>query len=243
MIIAKEYDVNMEKIASGPIVLINFKTYLEATGKLAVELSRKVAQVGRKHGVTVGVAPQFCDISHVSTVENLLIFGQHVDAIGPGAFTGQILGESLKAAGASGVLLNHSERMIRLSDVQRGIDRSRELGLTTVVCAGNADLAAAIALMKPDMVAIEPPELIGSGRAVSKEKPEVIVNSVKKIRTVNPSVRILCGAGITSGEDVYTALKLGSQGILVASGIVKAHDQEQVVSDFCEAARRYVESG
>jgi len=234
--------MNMEDIASGPLVLINFKTYLEATGKLAVELSRKIAEVGRKSGIKVGVAPQFCDISHVAAQEDVLVFSQHVDAIEPGAFTGHILAESLKAAGASGVLLNHSERMIRLNEVQRAVNRSRELGLLTVICAGNADLAAAASLMKPDMVAIEPPELIGSGRAVSKEKPEVIENSVKKIRAVNNSVRILCGAGISTGEDVYAALKLGAQGILVASGVIKAPNPAQVVTDFCEAARRFDES-
>ena len=100
----------------------------------------------------------------------------------------------------------------------------------------------AASLMKPDMVAIEPPELIGSGRAVSKEKPEVIENSVRKIRAVNNSVRILCGAGISTGDDVYAALKLGAQGILVASGVIKAPNPAQVVADFCEAARRFDES-
>ena len=83
--------MNMEDIASGPLVLINFKTYLEATGKLAVELSRKIAEVGRKSGIKVGVAPQFCDISHVAAQEDVLVFSQHVDAIEPGAFTGQFL--------------------------------------------------------------------------------------------------------------------------------------------------------
>jgi triosephosphate isomerase len=91
------------------------------------------------------------------------------------------------------------------------------------------------------MVAIEPPELIGKGRAVSKEKPEIIENSVRKIRAVNVSVKILCGAGISTGDDVYAALKLGAQGVLVASGVVKSSNPEQVVSDFCEAARRFGE--
>ena len=74
----------------------------------------------------------------------------------------------------------------------------------------------------PDMVAIEPPELIGTGRSVSKEKPDVITDSVRKIREVNPTVKILCGAGITTGDDIYTALKLGAEGVLIASGVVRA---------------------
>ena len=101
-------------------------------------------------------------------------------------------------------------------------------------------MGAAVALSEPDMVAIEPPELIGSGRAVSKERPEVIIESVKRIRAVNAKVKILCGAGITTGEDVYAALKLGTQGVLVASGVVKATKPESVLRDFCQAVRKYM---
>jgi len=233
--------MSVQEIGSDPLILVNFKTYLEATGKRAVELSRKIADVGRRTGIRVGVAPQFCDLSHVAAQDDVLVFAQHVDSIEAGAFTGRILPESLKAAGVTGTLLNHSERMIRLSEIQKGIVRAREVGLLTVVCAGNTDAAAAVSLVGPDMIAIEPPELIGSGRAVSREKPDVIKNSVRRIREVNSSVKILCGAGISTGDDVYAALKLGAQGVLVASGVVKSRNPEQVVADFCEAARRSME--
>ena len=229
------------QIGSDPLVLINFKAYLEATGKRAVQLSRKIADVGLKSGIRVGVAPQYCDLAHVAAQDDVLVFAQHVDAIEPGASTGQVLPESLKAAGVTGTLLNHSERTIKLNEIQRAVIRSREIGLLTVVCAGNTDSAAAVSLIGPDMVAIEPPELIGSGRAVSRERPEVIRDSVTKIRQVNSSVKILCGAGISTGEDVYAALRLGAQGVLVASGVVKSPKPEQVVAEFCEAARRFEE--
>src|SRR5208337_3646117 len=115
----------------------------------------------------------------------------------------------------------------------KSVEHARAAGLSTVVCAGTAALAAAVALLGSDMVAIEPAELIGSGRAVSKERPEVVSDSVREIRAVNPDVRILCGAGISTGEDVYSALKLGAQGVLVASGVVKAQNPENVLADFC----------
>jgi triosephosphate isomerase len=88
------------------------------------------------------------------------------------------------------------------------------------------------------MVAIEPPELIGTGRAVSKENPEIVTDSVKRIRKVNPTVIILCGAGISTGDDVFAALKLGTNGVLVASGVVKAPKPEEVLAGFCEAVLR-----
>jgi len=225
-----------------PLILVNFKTYSEATGKKAVDLAHKIFETGNQTGVKVGVAPQFCDIMQIVTEVGVPVFGQHVDAFGPGAYTGHVTADSLKAAGATGTLLNHSEHTIKLASISSAILRSRELGLLTVVCAGDVDTTAAVSLLMPDMVAIEPPELIGTGRAVSKEKPEVITNSVKKIRKVNPNVRILCGAGITTGDDIYTALKLGAEGFLIASGVVRAPDPTRVMSDFCEAANRFSET-
>jgi triosephosphate isomerase len=220
-------------------LLVNFKTYLEATGKRAVELALKLEKVGEETGVKVGVAPQFCDIRQVAAKVQIPVFAQHIDAITPGAYTGHVLAESVSAAGAAGTIINHSERNLKLPEIEKSVDVARQIGLTTVVCAGTARLGAAVALSEPDMVAIELPELIGSGRAVSKEKPEIITESVRRIRAVNTQVKILCGAGITTGDDVYAALKLGTQGILVASGIVKAPAPEQVLRDFCVAVQRY----
>jgi triosephosphate isomerase len=224
---------------SEPFVLINFKTYLEATGKRAIDLSRRIEQVGQSCNVSVGVAPQFCDIAQVASQVEIPVFAQHVDPIAPGAHTGQIMPESVRAAGGSGTLINHSERPVLLVDVEKSVDQARAAGLSTVVCAATTKAAAAVALTGPDMVAIEPPELIGSGRAVSKERPEIVSDSVRKIRSVNPNVKVLCGAGITTGEDVYAALRLGAQGVLVASGVVKAQKPEDVLLDFCKAIGKY----
>ena len=225
-----------------PLVLINFKTYLEATGKRAVDLSKRISVACRESGVSVALAPQFCDIAQVAAEVDVPVFAQHIDAIVPGASTGHILADSVKAAGADGAILNHSERTIRISEIEAAVLRARELGLTTVVCAGSADSAAALSMIQPDMVAIEPPELIGTGRAVSKEKPEVVTDSVKKIRAVNRSVKILCGAGISTGDDLYAALNLGAEGVILASGVVKSPRPETVILGFCEAVRRFNES-
>jgi len=223
---------------SEPFLLINFKTYLEATGKKAVELARKMEKVSNETGVKVGVAPQFSDIAQVAANVAIPVFAQHVDAISPGAFTGHVLAESVGAAGATGTLINHSERNLKLPEIEKAVQRAGEVGLTTVVCAGTARLGAAVALCEPDIVAIEPPDLIGTGRAVSKENPEILTDSVNRIRKVNSRVTILCGAGISTGEDVYAALKLGTNGVLVASGVVKAPKPEDVLLDFCNAVRR-----
>ena len=223
---------------SPPLVLINFKCYLEATGNRAVQLAKYAEQASARLGVTVAVAPQTADLRLVSQQTRAPVFAQHIDPIKPGSHTGHVLAESVLESGASGILINHSERRLEAGIIEVNITRARDLGLATVVCANTSGIAAAVASLAPDMIAIEPPELIGSGVAVSKAKPEVVTDTVSRIRKINNKVVILCGAGITSGEDVREALRLGTQGVLVASGIVRAKNQLAAIEDLAGACRQ-----
>jgi triosephosphate isomerase len=223
---------------SPPLVLVNFKCYLEATGDRAVQLAKYAEQASKKFGVTVAVAPQTADLRLVSQQTKIPVFAQHIDPIKPGSHTGHVLAESVLGAGVSGVLINHSERRLEAGIIEDTITRARGLKLATVVCANTSAIAAAVASLRPDMIAVEPPELIGSGVAVSKAKPEIITDTVSRIRSISNDVVILCGAGITSGEDVKEALRLGTQGVLVASGIVKAKNQAAAIEDLAGACRR-----
>ncbi|MEM3700457.1 MAG: triose-phosphate isomerase [Candidatus Bathyarchaeia archaeon] len=219
------------------MIIVNFKTYSEATGHNAVELAKKAEKVNDETKVSIIVAPQFADISAVAGAVKIPVFAQHIDPIRPGSYTGHVLADSVKEAGAKGTLINHSERQLKLSEIDEIIGITREKGLVSVVCANNPNISVAAAALKPDIIAIEPPELIGTGIPVSKAKPEVVTNTVKRVREVNPKVTILCGAGISHGEDVAVALKLGTQGVLVASGIVKAKDPYKILREFAEATK------
>ncbi len=221
-----------------PMIIVNFKTYSEATGRKAVELAKKAEKASNESGVFIGVAPQFADLAAVAKAVGIPVFAQHIDPIKPGSYTGHVLAESIKEAGAVGTLINHSERQLKLSDISELIDIARENGLISVVCANNPNISAAVATLKPDIIAIEPPELIGTGIPVSKAKPEVVTDTIKLVRKINPTVTILCGAGISRGDDVAVALRLGTQGVLVASGIVKAKDQYRVLREFAKATKQ-----
>lgn len=224
----------MKKV-SAPFVLINFKTYAEATGKKAIELAKIVGKIGQETGICMGVAPQFADIAPVSDAVSVAVFAQHIDPILPGNSTGHILAESIKENGAIGTLINHSERRLKLADIDGVISRVRELSLVSVVCTNNPSVSASAAALNPDMLAIEPPELIGTGISVSKAKPEIVTDTVRLVRNINKKVTILCGAGITMGGDVAAALRLGTEGVLVASGVVKAKSPDKVLLDFANA--------
>ena len=229
--------IRLSKVRT-PIVIVNFKTYSQGTGMKAIELSESAEKVATETGVCFAVAPQFVDILPIVRTVNLPVFAQHIDPIEPGSYTGHVLPEAVSEAGAAGTLVNHSERRLRLADIDAIVTRARELGLVTVVCTNNTAVSASAAALKPDMIAVEPPELIGTGIPVSKAKPEVVTSTVKSVKKINPDIVVLCGAGITSGEDVSAALRLGTEGVLVASGIVKAENPYRVMLDFAQAVTK-----
>jgi len=86
-------------------------------------------------------------------------------------------------------------------------------------------------------VAVEPPELIGSGIPVSKADPGIVTGSVEAVKMMEPDVGVLCGAGISRGEDLKAALELGSVGVLLASGIIRAKDQRRALEDLLSGIR------
>ncbi|WP_010479889.1 triose-phosphate isomerase [Thermococcus zilligii] len=214
-----------------PIIAINFKAYMEATGKGALGIAKAAEKVWKETGITIVVAPQLADLRMIAESVEIPVFAQHIDPIKPGSHTGHVLPEAVKEAGAVGTLLNHSERRMILADLEASIRRAEEVGLMTMVCSNNPAVSAAVAALGPDYVAVEPPELIGTGIPVSKARPEVITSTVELVRRVNPEVKVLTGAGISTGEDVKRALELGSAGVLLASGVTKAKDPEKAIRD------------
>jgi len=217
-----------------PALVINFKTYSQATGKKGLELAKVAEKVAKDLGVEIIVAVQLADLRLIAENVEIPVYAQHIDPIKPGAHTGHVLPEAVKEAGASGTLLNHSEHRLRLDVLNEAIVRAKEVGLETLVCADTPATSAAVAALQPSAVAIEPPELIGTGIPVSKAKPEVVTNTVAKIRRIDEHIPILTGAGITAGDDVAKALELGTQGVLVASAIVKAKDWEAKIRELAE---------
>jgi triosephosphate isomerase len=214
-----------------PFILINLKAYREGVGHRAHKIATAAQAVARESGIGIGIACGYVDIHPISQHFTVPAFAQHVDGVEPGAYTGHITAEALKQAGAIGSLINHSERRLTLAQIDAAVRALRGVGMISVVCTNNVPTSAAAATFEPDYVAIEPPELIGSGISVSKANPAIIKNSVEAVHNVNPSVKILTGAGIQSGECVKIAVDLGTNGVLLASSVVKAEDPAAVLRD------------
>ncbi len=214
-----------------PIVVVNLKTYKESTGENALKLSMLIEEVARKYNANVAVCTQHADIFRVASAVEIPVLAQHIDPVSPGKNTGWVTPDSVKSAGAVGTLINHAEHKIPLEQIKKTIEVARQLGLATIACAADVEESRDIAALGPDMIAVEPPELIGSRISVSKAKPEVVTGSVKVIKDVNPKVEVLCGAGISTGDDIAKAIELGTRGVLLASRIVLAKDQRAAVED------------
>jgi triosephosphate isomerase len=216
---------------TSPLILVNLKTYRESMGNRAHMIAQAAEMVSRESGVTIGVAPTFIDLHPLCHHFSVPVYAQHVDSCEPGANTGRITVEAIRTAGAAGSLVNHSEHRLTLAEIDAAVQGLRAHKLISVVCSNNERTSAASAALSPDYVAIEPPELIGSGISVSKANPEIIQRSVAAVHAVSPSVKVLTGAGIQSGECVRIAVDLGTDGVLLASSVVKSKEPAAVLRD------------
>ncbi|MDE1769086.1 MAG: triose-phosphate isomerase [Thaumarchaeota archaeon] len=214
--------------------IINFKNYDEIAGTKSVRLAKSALKISKKYKVKIVVCPPQHLMSEIAKFSSN-VFAQHLDNSKIGSSTGFVIPEIVKKSKVTGSLINHSEHRIPSNEIVELVKRLRVLNMTSIVCVQDVSEAQKYAKLNPDFIAIEPPELIGSGKAVSKEKPEIITESVKAVKKANNSTQLLCGAGIVSGEDIAKALELGAKGILVASGIVKAKNWEKTIQEFALA--------
>ncbi|AFZ74709.1 triose-phosphate isomerase [Natronobacterium gregoryi] len=210
-------------------VLVNLKTYPCDP----LEIATAVRDVDETTDARLAVAPQAIHIERVAET-GVETWAQHVDPIEHGSNTGHTLAESVADAGAVGTLVNHSERRLKLADIDGAVRAAERADLETVVCANNPEQIGAGAALGPDAVAVEPPELIGTGTPVSQADPGVVENAVVAAENVDDDVSVLCGAGISTGEDVTAADDLGTEGVLLASGVAKADNPRAALDDLVE---------
>jgi triosephosphate isomerase (TIM) len=216
-------------------LIINLKNYSEISGEGSINLAKEAAFVHEEYNVEIILAPPPPLLHAVVDSTDLPIISQHVDDIQMGASTGFIVPEIVKSSGAVGSLINHSEHKIDFQNIKNLVERLNSLDMVSIVCAADVEEVTKISSLRPDFIAIEPPELIGSGIAVSRANPSIIVDSVRVAHTSSPSTRVLCGAGIVDRDDVKKAFDLGASGILVASGVVKSLSWKKKIEELSSA--------
>lgn len=202
-------------------LVINLKNYNEISGDNSSKIVQDAKNASLLNHKDIIIAPPPSSILALSKIRIPLV-SQHVDDVPVGATTGFIVPEIIKSYGAVGSLINHSEHKIEHSHIKNLVKRLRELDMISIVCADDLDEVRAVSRYSPDFLAIEPPELIGKGVAVSKANPSIIMDSVQVVKRISSDVKVLCGAGIVDKYDVEKAFELGVEGILISSGVVKS---------------------
>jgi triosephosphate isomerase len=220
-----------EKKFHRPVIVVNFKAYQEVNGPGALELAKICEKVSEESGLKIGICPPMVDLGYVARNVDIPVFAQNIDPRAPGSATGWVTPAMVKACGAAGTLINHTEHKIRLNEISECTDLAKASDLITLICSDNDRVAAQVAQFRPDFIAVEPPDLIGGDLSVTKANPAIIENTVDAVRSVNHTVMILCGAGVKTGADVRAALDLGADGVLLASGVVRSKDPEATVRD------------
>ena len=207
------------------MIFLNLKNYSLSLDK-AVEFTDIAKEIASESGIRIAIAPPTIHLKDAAKHFDD-VFAQHVDSGCLGAHTGFIPLEGMKSINVKGSLVNHSERRLSLANVEEIVKGLHENSLESLVCAENAQEAGKIAVFKPKYIAVEPPELIGSGVSVSESKPEVVTDSIRDIKNIDPNIIVLCGAGVSNAEHVKKAIELGSEGVLLASAFVKAESPKE----------------
>jgi len=213
------------------MIIVNFKTYKEASGKNAISLARTISDVVNSSGIEIISCPQAVDLKEVVNVSDHGVWAQHIDPVKRGKCTGWFPAEIAKETGVEGVLLNHSEHKLTVGILGETLSRCKEAGLKTLVFADSVNEAKMVAEFKPDYLGYEPPELIASKTtSVARSKPDVIEKVVKAIS----DIPLLIGAGVKDRRDVEVGLERGAKGIALSSAVVLAKNPKKVLEDLAE---------
>lgn len=219
------------KTIKTPTLGVNAKSYL--WGDELLEVARHCEKIAIEHDITVCMNVPFVDIYRVSQeAPHVFINAQGVDGIKPGGTMGGALPEALKAAGADGVIINHAARPMTLNDVVKSVERCKEVGLYTYVCADSVEEAVMMATLHPTGIICEQTRLIGTGIVADED---YLLSTTKAIRDIDPNIIISQGAGIKTGDDIVRNISLGSESGGGASGIFCSEDPIKTIDEFVQA--------
>ena len=217
-----------------PFFEIGPKSYLY--GDDILHLAQAADAASEKYGVDIIFTCPVVDIRRVKeNTKHIHVFAPHMDPIPVGRGLADILPESLVAAGAEGVMLNHVEKPLAFDVLEETIKRAEEVGLTTIVCADSMADASRIATLHPDIIVAEPSELIGTGVSVGAE---YVAAATKSVKDVDENILVLTAAGIANGEDVYNTIIAGADATGSSSGVAKATDRAAMVDEMIAAVRK-----
>jgi triosephosphate isomerase len=216
-----------------PFFEIGPKCYM--WGERMLRLALRIDDIARRYDLDVIVTPQYSDIRLLAeNTRYIHVYAQHMDPLRPGRGLGSVLPEAVRDAGAVGVMLNHAERKLDPDVLAATVARADEVGLATIVCADSVDEIRRVAGLSPNLIVAEPTELIGTGVASDLS---YVRETIETVRSIDPSIMVLQGAGISGPGDVARVIRAGAEATGCTSGVMRAPDPEAAAEELLRALR------
>jgi triosephosphate isomerase len=245
-----------------PVIAGNWKMYKTISESVETALALKPLVVGANHCEIV-IAPVFTAIKTVADRlegSNINVAGQDCSTeIEHSAHTGEIAADMLRDAGATYVIVGHSERRQHYCEtddfVRRKTQAALVAGLTIIVCVGetleqrdqgvaervvNGQLNGGLSgLTVSDMariiIAYEPVWAIGSGRTATPEQAQEMHAFIRRVLRAQhgpetaDALRILYGGSVKPDNIASLMAQPDIDGALVGGASLKAESFARIV--------------
>ena len=188
------------------MIFLSLKTYKESTGEVAIKLLSCVKRVSEETGVTIIPVVQPTDIYRIKKELGIEVWAQHMDPIEPGKNMGWLSPYALKDAGATGVIINHSEHKISDEIVKQTLEKAKQYNLKTLLIGHSVEMILKFASWNPDYLSYEREDMIGGGVSMLTQEAENVKQLVSKLK-----IPLLIGAGVSTGNDIWSAITLGAK--------------------------------
>lgn len=193
------------------------------------------AQAGADHGVTVLLTVPtalIAPVQELGTGVHVLAQGMHAEHLG--ASMNRVTAESLADVGTSGVMLNHDADPLDDEQLMLVLERAKDLGLQSVVCAATESDALRFAALLPTVVLFEPPALIGTGRTDTRYW---VSESTAGIHRAGKGVLAMHAGGVGTPQVAKSIMAGGADGTGSTSGVLSADDPAAAAREFITATR------
>jgi triosephosphate isomerase len=217
-----------------PHFQVNFKVYPGTSGEDALSFARLLEQIEDETNAQFVLTPQLPDLRMLASETDLHLTAPAMHPVEPGRGMGKILPETIADAGANGVVINHAENRDTLSDLVWKVERCRELGMDSIVCADSIEMGRSVAEYDPDLFIYEMPGDISSGRAITQSHPDRVCEFLEMTAAETPGTRVLVGGGISTPDDVRRAFEQGAHAAGAASAVSLADDRELLLQRIAE---------
>src|SRR3989344_2858570 len=189
------------------MLIVNFKKYKK--GKKAVELAKTIEKYDKK--ALIALLPR--EIINIKGKTSLRVLSQYVKNKEDIYIS--------KKYNVYGSLLNHSDYPISVDKIKDINKNASNIRVKLIICASSLKMAKKVKSLnpKPWAIAYEDPKLIGTGRSITEYKKDNVKEFVKLLK--GTGIFALCGAGVSTAEDVKMAKNLGCQGVLISSALAK----------------------